>query len=37
MTTPRRGNPDVSFRMTSLPMNPGKVLEALWQSNGDSS
>jgi len=27
----------IGVRMTSLPMNPGKVLEALWQSNGDSS
>ena len=27
----------IGVRMTSLPMNPGKVLEALWQKNGSSS
>jgi len=27
----------IGVRMTSLPMNPGKVLEALWQSNGNIS
>ncbi|MCH7620856.1 MAG: xanthine dehydrogenase family protein molybdopterin-binding subunit [Chloroflexi bacterium] len=27
----------IGVRMTSLPMNPGKVLEALWQSNGNTS
>ena len=27
----------IGVRMTSLPMNPGKVLEALWQNNGNGS
>ena len=27
----------IGVRMTSLPMNPGKVLEALWQKNGSDS
>ena len=27
----------IGVRMTSLPMNPGKVLEALWQENGNAS
>ena len=27
----------IGVRMTSLPMNPGKVLEALWENNGSSS
>ncbi len=27
----------IGVRMTSLPMNPGKVLEALWQNNGNIS
>ena len=27
----------IGVRMTSLPMNPGKVLEALWQNNGHAS
>ena len=27
----------IGVRMTSLPMNPGKVLEALWRNNGNGS
>ena len=27
----------IGVRMTSLPMNPGKVLEALWQENGSAA
>ena len=27
----------IGVRMNSLPMNPGKVLEALWQENGNAS
>ncbi len=27
----------IGVRMTSLPMNPGKVLEALWEKNGSAS
>ncbi len=27
----------IGVRMTSLPMNPGKVLEAIWGKNGDAS